>query len=422
MSGRTTTDSDRSTQMSLRIGGEEIRDIRTFSYVQDVMQLANPFSAEIPDPESRWSRIVTRGAKAEVYLSNPDVNNGRPALKMTGLVREVEQGTRSGAGRVLRVTGADLGYHLTRDSGPLGFALSKTTYKKLLKALVDESWGFRGVRFGDANSLNRQIVLGRKQKLQEYTANNEVPLQYIGIEPGETVSAILTDVARFQAKLLTVSADGFLQAWNPDYNRVPPYEFEYHGIAEERRTRNNIEEVAVTSTADTLATDVTCVGEVLLQLDQVNPDAPHPGRKIGTVHNPVLLPYVCRETYTDTEQFSAKYAQVNAEWKMKMNIFNSWAYKCSSPYHHQKGIWFAADMMTSLLDTVNHDDSSGIVRGISGNYWTQRVELHWDKDKGGGTSFIIRHKDLLSAPVVGKGGIDVKKASTIVITEKAPRS
>jgi hypothetical protein len=421
MSGSTTTDSDRSTQMSLRIGGEEIRDIRTFSYVQDVMQLANPFSAEIPDPDSKWSRVVTRGAKAEVYLSNPDVNNGRQSLKLTGRVREVEQGTRAGTGRVLRVTGADLGYHLTRDSGPLGFALSRTTYKKLLQALIDGSWEFRGVRFGDANSLNRQIVLGRKQKLLQYTANNEVPLQYIGIEPGEHISAILTDVARFSAKLLTVSADGFLQAWNPDYNRAPAYEFEYHGIDEKNRILNNIEDVSISSSADTLATDITCVGEILLQLDQVHPDDPHPGRKIGSSRNPVLLPYVCRETYTDTEQFSAKYCQANAEWKMKMNIFNSWAYKCSSPYHHQRGTWFAADMMVSLLDTVNHDDSSGIARGISGNYWIPRVELHWDKDKGGGTSFVIRHKDLLTAPIVGKGGIDIKKASTLVHSEKAPQ-
>ena len=421
MSGSSTTDSDRSTQMSLRIGGEEIQGIRTFSYVQDVMQLANPFSAEIPDPDSKWSKVVTRGAKAEVYLSNPDVNNGRQNLKLTGRVREVEQGTRAGTGRVLRVTGADLGYHLTRDSGPLGFALSRTTYKKLLQALIDDSWGFRGVRFGDANSLNRQILLGRKQKLLQYTAPNEVPLQYIGIEPGETASAILTDVARFSAKLLTVSADGYLQAWNPDYNRTPAYEFEYHGIDEKDRSLNNIEEVSISSSADTLATDITCVGEILLQLSLPHPDDPHPGRKIGSAHNPALLPYISRETYTDTEQFSAKYCQANAEWKMKMNIFNSWAYKCSSPYHHQRGTWFAADMIVSLLDTVNHDDSSGVVRGISGRYWIPRVELHWDKDKGGGTSFMIRHKDLLSAPVVGKGGIDIKSASTLVIPEKAPQ-
>lgn len=422
MSAGQTSDSDRSTQMILRVGGKEIRDIRTFSYVNDCLQLGNPFSAEIPDPRSEWSRVVTRGAKVEVFLSNPDVNQGKPTQKLTGRVREVQQGARAGTGRVLRVTGADLGFHLTHDSGPLGFALSRTTYRNLLSQVIDSSWGFKGIRFGDGNSLNRQVQLGRSQKLLQYTANNEVPLQYIGIEPGEQVSSILTDVARFAGLLLTVSADGYLQAWNPDYSRQPAYQFEYHGEDDAARARNNIEEVTVSSSCDSLHTDVTCVGEILLQLDQVNPDDPHPGRKIGTTKNAALLPYKSRQTYVDTEQFSAKYAQANAEWQMQRNLFDSWGYQCSAPYHHQKGTWYEADMMTSLLDTVNHDDSTGKVRGIAGNYWIQRVELHWDKDRGGGTSFLIRHKDLLKAPVVGKGGATPydRSLNTLTVVERAP--
>lgn len=422
MSSGQTSDSDRSTQMILRIGSKEIRDIRTFSYVNDCLQIGNPFSAEIPDPRSEWSRVVTRGAKVEVFLVNPDVNRGRPAQKLTGRVRDVQQGTRTGTGRVLRVTGADLGFHLTHDSGPLGFALSRTTYKNLLKQLIDPSWGFKGVRFGDGNSLNRQVQLGRAQKLLQYTANNEVPLQYIGIEPGEKVSSILTDVARFAGLLLTVSADGYLQAWNPDYARQPAYQFEYHGEDEAARDLNNVEDVEVNSSCDLLHTEETCVGEILLQLDQVNPDDPHPGRKIGIARNASLLPYKSRNTEVDTEQFSAMYAQAKAEWQMQMNLLNSWGYQCSAAYHHQKGIWYEADMMTSLLDTVNHDDSTGTVRRISGNFWIQRVELHWDKDRGGGTTFLIRHKDLLKAPVIGRGGISPydRSLNTTVIHEKAP--
>ena len=53
-------DSDRATEMVLEIDGTEIPDIRTFSYVSDVLQLSCPFSAEIPDPLSRWSKLVRK--------------------------------------------------------------------------------------------------------------------------------------------------------------------------------------------------------------------------------------------------------------------------------------------------------------------------------------------------------------------------
>jgi len=451
VSSARTSDSDRSTEMTLVIQDKdvpEISDLSSFSYVSDCMQVSCPFSAEIPDPRSYWSARLRRGDKVTLYLSNPAVNQGRRAKKMIGRMVDLEQGNRPGTGRVLRVTGADLGWHLVHDFGPLGFAVNKTTYERLLKAVLDPSWGFAGVRWGDGNSLNRQVKLGRQQKLLNLTANGKTPLQYIGIEPGEQLSSLLTDVARFDASLLTVSADGYLQAWNPDYSRTPAYQFEYHGEEETERRRNNITDVTVKSSADPLYSKFTCVGEILLQLKDVDPSDPHPGRKIGRAQvlldqrgnvsilpadkksraavssglaasvNSPILPFFTQNTYVDTEQFDREYCQANAEWKARRALFDAWSYRFESPYHQQGGVWFESDMMLSLIDTKNYDDTYNPPRKIVGNYWCQSVELHWDKDRGGGTAFVVKKPGLLKAPIVGRGGTnpyDATKKSTVVV-------
>jgi prophage tail gpP-like protein len=426
------TDSDRSTRMILSLpdrGISELRDITSFSYVSDCMALANPFSAEVRDPDSHWSSRIRRGDRIDVYLSNPDVNQGQYTRKLTGRIKDMEQDNRAGTGRVLRITGADLGHHLIKDFGPLGFALSRTTYEQLMKAVIHPSWGFAGVRWGDSNGLNRQIKLGRKQKLLQITATGHPPLQYIGIEPGETVSAVLLEVAKFDGKLLNVSADGYLQAWNPNYNREPAYMFHYYAADESARSRNNMQSVRVASTSDGIFSRYTCCGEVLIQLQsEINTKDPHPGRKIGRAdlvlnsQNAVevragqrqrklsagdkeILPYFSQKNYVDTEQFDSKRAQVNAEWSAQQALFAAWSYEWESPYHQQNGVWFESDQMTSLCDYVNYDDTYDPPKRIVGNYWIYRVELHWDKDHGGGTKFKAGKPGLLSAPAVGLGGL-----------------
>lgn len=403
-----------------------INDITSFSYVSDCTALGNPFSVEIRDPTSFWSARIRRGDKVVLEMANANVNSGRPTRKLIGRIRSIDQQNRNNTGRVLRVTGCDLGYHLLKDYGPLGLAVNNTTFEHLLKSVLHPSWGFSGVRWGDANNTNRAIKLGRKQKQLQVNATGKVPLQYIGIEPGETLSSLLQDVAKFDGKLLNVSADGYLQAWNPNYKREPAYRFVNY--ADDRRSANNMKEITISSSDDGVYSRYTCCGEVLILLNQTrDPNDPHPGRKTGKSEIVLnggnelriqraqkrafsqaernILPFFTQKNYADTEQMDAKHAQMHAEWTAANGLFKSWSYNWESPFHEQNGVWFESDQIVSITDQVNHDDTFDPPKPVSGNYWVYRVELHWDKDSGGGTKFKAGKTGLLTAPLVGVGGL-----------------
>lgn len=384
------------TTMKLLVGGWEIPDIKTFSYTEDVRQIGNPFSCEIPDPYSRNSKDVVKGAKVQVYLSNPEVNGGKETLKLTGRIRNVKQVTRRGEGRVLRVTGSDLGIHLVKSCGPLYFNLQRTTYKGLLAAVLDPSWGFRGTRL--ENDTNRRIILGRAQQLLGITNNGLVPLQYIGIEPGESIADVLTQVARFAGIMVNVSADGCLQGWNPNYQRAPLYQFHLHAADEPESVKNNVDAVEVDSSADELYTHVTCVGELLFN-DFKTGDDPHAGKKRGHYKDTSLLPYRQSLTFVDPEQEDSKASQRCAEWRSKQQQYDAWTYGVSVPYHHQGGIWYATDTIAAVDDSTNYDDADpSDPVPIKGNYYVAALTMHWDEQKGGGTQLSIKRAGLLKAP------------------------
>ena len=113
-----------------------INDITSFSYVSDCTALGNPFSVEIRDPTSFWSARIRRGDKVVLEMANANVNSGRPTRKLIGRIRSIDQQNRNNTGRVLRVTGCDLGYHLLKDYGPLGLAVNNTTFEHLLKSVL----------------------------------------------------------------------------------------------------------------------------------------------------------------------------------------------------------------------------------------------------------------------------------------------
>ncbi len=381
--------------MALEIGGEEIPNLSSFTYTSDVRQLGDPFSVEIPDPRQKWGRLVTKGALVKLYMSNPDVNNGAKTLKLTGRVRNVKQKSTNGQGRVLLVSGADLGWHLTKSSGPLWYNLQRHTYKELLSKVIDSSWGFRGVR--TENDTSRRIKLGRAQAALQIQNNAVKPIQYLGIGPGETVAQVLTSAMRYVGLLTNVSADGYLQAWNPNYRQAPLYKIEYHDREYERSLAayNAVQEVEVESDADPLFTHVDCLWSVLWQdPTKVSQNDPHPGQYHNQAIDKSLLPFYAPQSFQDGDQLSSAAGERRSNWKLKQNQYEAWTYRCKVRGHHQRGVWWEADTMCTIDDTVNIDDATG--KTIQGNFYLASVQCSRTA-AGDVTNLVLKRPNLLSA-------------------------
>lgn len=386
---------DRTTQLTLEINGEEISNLSSFTYTSDVRQLGDPFSVEIPDPRRKWGTVVTKGELVKLYAKNPDVNNGTKTLKLTGRIRNVKQKSTNGQGRVLLVSGADLGWHLTKSSGPLWYNLQQSNYLDLLLTLIDESWGFQGVR--TENDTSRRLKLGRAQAALVIQNNAVKPIQYIGIGPGETVAQVLTSAMRYDGLLTNVSADGYLQAWNPNYRQAPLYKIEYHDREYERSLAayNVVQEVEVESDADPLFTHVHCMRSVLWQdPTKTSPNDPHPGQYSDSYVDTSLLPFYAPQTFQDGDQRNSEQGRRRAKWKSMQNQYEAWTYRCKVRGHHQRGVWWESDTMCTIDDTVNVDDKTG--KTIQGNFYVASVQYSRTA-AGDVTDLVLKRPGLLSA-------------------------
>src|SRR5262249_38677575 len=156
-----------------------------------------------------------------VFMSDPNIAGGQKVQKLVGIVvgREViskEDGT------TLKITGADLGWHLTNNTGLIWKNLNGIKFDALLKLVIDSSWGFQGVR--SSNDLNRKLKQGRAG----FAASGvNTPLfsilPRIQFEPGETLADVLVRYARREKLLINVSGDGYLQIFQPNYVQPTSY-------------------------------------------------------------------------------------------------------------------------------------------------------------------------------------------------------
>ena len=398
---------------TLVVNGQEVPNITSFSYTDDIRQLGNPFAVRIPDPKGTYAPVVTKGQPVQLYLSNPAVNNGAQTPKIRGRIRQVKQSSENGTGRVLDVVGSDLGYHLTKSCGNLWFNLQTCTYQKLLNqcietgqrvtspapgvAVTTDTWGFQGVRFD--NNINRRLKLGRAQALLSLPQNQNVlvPLQYIGIEPGETLADVLINACRRNGLLVNVSCDGYIQCWNPDYTQAPLYTLRYAplGQASGPAQFTDIDRVEVQSDADPIFDDVTCVWEVLQQDITAPGNQAHPGQYRANYRDDTVLPFRAPLTFADGDPLSSSQAKRRATWRSKQGQYEGWTYSCRVGGHQQGGIYWETDTVVSLDDTVNYDDVSG--GPIRGNFYVAAMTQTQDNQKGDVTYLTIKRPNLLAA-------------------------
>lgn len=361
-----------------------VDEVEEFTYSSDVLAVGDEATFTVVNQDGKYTSLLQRGSTVELYLSNPSVNGGAETLKFSGLI--VQRAARLSDGTI-RLACADKGWHLMNSHAPLWKDLRSTTYQQLCDpaargTLIDSSWGFKGLRAGkDANRLNRLLKLGRQGALQQLNLEAQVT-QAIQVEPGEAIFDLMTRYAQRLNLLVNVSADGYIQIWNPDYSQAPLYRIQANEAG------GSIVEAELVESIASLWTHVDCVGEHVgfgEENDKLNPNASH---RRGSFWNPMVLPFTHRLTFADGEMYDRALARKQAEWRYKRGIFDSLYLTVTAYDHHQGGTWWESDTMAEIESDL---------LGVSGLFYLASVQYASTQADGDVTHLVFRLPGLLSA-------------------------
>lgn len=402
---------------------EPLRQVRQFSVSDDFMQVGDTFSAVVPDPRHELYKKIEMFAGYRFYLQNPAIDGGAPSLRQTGIIRG-RTPTGSASGDAIMLKGSDLGWHLQQSAPPF-YRLEQSTLQQLLDDLIlkTPSWGFKGVK--SSNDLNRKQRQGRLAEEIRFQNSLITPFLVIQINPGDTILGVVQEYARRDGLMVNVSADGYLQLCNPNYDQPVSYQLNYHPAGTLlARTNNVLGETSVEENGDLVYSEVTCVWDQLFTGVAQGPFVSNPGRhaatytrRTGTATDQLVtasagldgtlrpsnsavtselnlsapLPggpkFPRRYVFSDGEPMTPEQGARRAAWQAERMEFDSFVYRASVASHTQDGKWLASDTLWSVKDSV---------RGINGTLWAPRVRLDADREGNISTSVELHRPGLLS--------------------------
>ena len=370
-----------------------IDEVKEFAYSSDVMAVGDTCTFTVVlDPKGEALQKLRLGADLRLRLKNNAVNGGNWTLKHRGRIVQREASLKEGT---VQVTSADLGWHLTNCSAPLWRRLRNIRLNELLDPqaktnFLDPTFALQGLRTGlDANALQRRARQGKSvigaQPYQLYD-----PVQAVQVEPGESFYDVITRYVQRDNLLINVTMDGYLQAWNPDYDREPAYRFYCNSL------ESNISDAKRFDDASTRYTDTVCVGEIINWGAQYNNDNPNALKRRGFYKAkedektglPAPLPFTNRLTFGDGEMYTSAMAQRQAEWRWKRGMFDSHYLQIEVLDHYQLGLWLESDEM-AFVDIPQLE--------AVGLYYVQSVHCTGTEDRGDVTTVTLRWPHLLSA-------------------------
>lgn len=389
---------DPTSTATLLIDGQEVNKVTSWVASQDILMLGDPFSVTIPNPRGAYTKKLRKGAKVQLYLQNPAVEANSPALTHTGVVVDREVSGDSGAGSLIRLQCADRGWHLVnncprflKDGRPQ--LIEKATLGELVQKFASNpTWGFADasgnvrVRTSDKDSILLRRGLPPTRQQAQAAASDQLTVYRQIVEPGQSVSDLLTSAARRLNRLIGVAADGVLQVWNPDYDQKPLYRLDYHTADDPDVVRNNVITCQITDKIDTVYTRVEVVGQVVgWYPTDINDLAP--GKFSSVATNPGALPFDHELTYADPEVWQKQLAPYAAKFKLNRLLYDSFSAVYKVRAHHQGGNWWVAGTMCELHDSVN---------GYDGNYYVASIKQMRTSD-GDQTEVTLKLPGLLAA-------------------------
>jgi prophage tail gpP-like protein len=197
------------TQITALIGKApaiEYRDLLEYSIDSHVLTLSDAFELKFANPSGDHI-IPKKGDPVSIYASDPAVSGGARVQIMKGLVVDFDYQSDDQGGTVVTVSGADLGWHLVNNGGPLFKSTMNMTLQQLLDVILLPQWGFSGVR--SDNDLNRRLNQGRAGIAPARSAV-DVFIPPVCFEAGEVIADKLIRYAQLAKQLVNVSADGYL--------------------------------------------------------------------------------------------------------------------------------------------------------------------------------------------------------------------
>ncbi len=373
---------------------------KEWSITDDMMNVSDSASVTVANNNGENSGKFSVGQKIIIDSSDPDVAQGQWTTHFTGRITSLETYSDIQGGSNIMITAMDLGWHLTSCHGPTHKCLNGITFRQLIAALIDPSWGF-GPTQHFSNDLNNKLKQGRKIISQGLNINLKAVYPFIQVEIGQAPFDILRTYLAREGLLMNVSAKGELVFFRPDYSKQALYRMEYHPTTEKHGAdvaSAPVGRPSLRESIDGYYSIVECwstkVEDPRVQPTD-NPNAMFTHDTITLSPNP--LPFKRRFSYSDSEAISSELRKTRAKWKAQIDAFNSWEYTCEFPRHSQNGAFFVSDELISIDDTVN--------KIPSGNYYVQRVQRSLTVRDGARTRMTIRKAGLLNpALTVFPGG------------------
>lgn len=419
------TKPDQGTVAIIEIDGlsEPLRNVRHFSVSDDYLQPGDTFAADVPDPHHTLYKKIELFAGYKFYLKNPNIDGGTPSLRQTGVILGRKHGG-SLAGDEIRLSGGDLGVHLQTSAEPF-YRLEQATLMDLIQKLIldNPEWGFKGVR--SDNDLNRKLRQGRLGEQIRLNPSLVTPYMVIQVNPGETIIGVIQEYARRDGLMVNVSADGYLQLSNPNYDQPTSFQVNYHRAGTSpAQTNNVIGETSVEEDGRLIYTSVTCVWDQLFLGSNQGPFLANPGRhaatytrktnssqdvSVGTVggidgrprptDNPITPTsaqatplstgpkFPRRFVFSQSEPMTPEQGARCAVWQAERFEFDAWKYTCTLAGHSQNGRWITSDTLAAVNDSI---------RGIKGTLYCPSVRLDSDRSGKATTYVQLRKPGLLS--------------------------
>jgi prophage tail gpP-like protein len=383
-------DTDRTTQVTCVVDGEDVREVLDYTFTSDVLSLGDPCGVTIGDPHGKYIGLLAVGKTFELYMADPNVSGGQKTRRLKGRVIRRQAAVTKDRGAIITLGAADLGWHLQSTPGPLWYKTKGKTWDLLLTDLVMDptlGWGFAGVRADNLNSrkLNQGRAGIQATTNQQYKAITP-PFQ---IEPGETIASKIITYAKRERRLLNVSPDGYLQIWTPDYSQEIAASF-YLSDDDKQRSKNNIESAMLDESIDGKYSQVTCVGQIV-NIAKTNPDSynANAGKTRGT-YEPATPPinFSRHHTFSDGDQVTKDLCVARAQWVYERGLFDSWTYTIEVKGHHQNGLFYASDTMVYVKDDVS---------GVDDALYVASVTYKRTRDKGTRTTLVLKKPNLLAA-------------------------
>lgn len=329
-----------------RNGAQRFEVQSSLTNIYDGWSLDLPIGPEGLSTEAILELNLQRWIPIKLAHADPEVGNSKPIPILQGLCTRVTHACSDSAS-VLRLSGYDLGKLL--DSAPSRTWMRLRGYQMigLIDKLLEptwlarnrkDDWGIRGV-----TGLNRdrtrklgRASFGAAEPRQDVGRNAFAFMPPIQVEVGETIYDILSKCARLAGatvpstgKFVNVSADGYVQIFNPDdYANDPPlYVLEDH--LDQRNQIIKSSEMVLDG--EDLYTDYRCFSSLIrppgsVPLDNYTPNAGKIQSQVKiSALGPTDQPIERRLTWADEQQYTRALCAARAQWRAKQSGYRELA-------------------------------------------------------------------------------------------------